>query len=620
MISVRLPDGTVAKFPEGTSKEVMEEALNERFGSTPEKAREDVANAAQVVGKYGLDAIRSGAAGAVKGVASIADLPSMAMDATGYLVDKSGLGSAMNTASLAMGGAGFVKKRPTYPSDKIIGGLENLFGKMYEPQTELGELSKKVGMYAAPAGVLKAPLALGAAQGVADYTGTKVGDAVLPDSGQIAGSLAALATGLGYGGIMGMRDRFANAGKPANVQGVPLTAAQKSGNPEMYQFERQALLGQAGNYAQERARGFDTLQQTRLRSSILGAAPSEAITPVDAASNIKGILKSNEQAAKAAMGSEYAKLKEFGASSLLQNDFVTKNITNNLRRLIPNMTSNESRANVSNAIDALERYAAEGGTSLNDLMAIRKNLSAASVNDGSLYDGVSIITNAIEEASKNPVMATNKSSPDVIKAFSGAISKARDYYSTFDDPAFTSKVLNNADAERVAVDLFGNGRISPDAGTRLKQIINASGESKEDVRKMVSSAVVRNIVDNSVDALDQTRISPAKLRSNIQNTLSNKTFTSQLDSQTISTLEKALGDVEKIANIPNAAPKVGNTLERYFAVRAIKPFTDAISSGSNVRNADIAFSEVYPKGLGILGSVGKRSAAPALTGILGFRQ
>ncbi|MGH6860034.1 MAG: hypothetical protein ACRECY_07255, partial [Phyllobacterium sp.] len=106
MIEVDLPDGTIAEFPEGTSKDIMRDALRRRFpadATAPKTASWDKPNAAGIPGgdrapiapkpeptimdsilgalDYGDDTGAIVLDGARRGISGMAALPGLAVDA-----------------------------------------------------------------------------------------------------------------------------------------------------------------------------------------------------------------------------------------------------------------------------------------------------------------------------------------------------------------------------------------------------------------------------------------------------------------------------------------------------------------------------------------------------------
>jgi len=126
MIEVELPDGTVAEFPDGTSNDVIQSALQKRFGQ-PLGAGEDI--------------VRSGANGLARGLPKGLDLLS------------SGLASlAANT--VGRGGDYFDENlKPRTPVFNRV--ADAAFGKEYEPKTFPGKAAQFGGELVSPGGAVK---------------------------------------------------------------------------------------------------------------------------------------------------------------------------------------------------------------------------------------------------------------------------------------------------------------------------------------------------------------------------------------------------------------------------------------------------------------------------------
>lgn len=104
MIEVELPDGTIAEFPDGTSRDVMKAALQKRFGSQqpaqPERPQPgSLLDFPQVEPQPNVakDMAAAGAAGAARGTTGMLDLPGMIFGAGSragsWVAEKTGLAS-----------------------------------------------------------------------------------------------------------------------------------------------------------------------------------------------------------------------------------------------------------------------------------------------------------------------------------------------------------------------------------------------------------------------------------------------------------------------------------------------------------------------------------------------
>lgn len=81
MIEIELPDGTIVEFPEGTSEDVMREALSRQFGA-PQEEPSFLERAADTVGGMASSLGR----GVVRGAAQLADTPGAIFNAGNNLV------------------------------------------------------------------------------------------------------------------------------------------------------------------------------------------------------------------------------------------------------------------------------------------------------------------------------------------------------------------------------------------------------------------------------------------------------------------------------------------------------------------------------------------------------
>lgn len=299
MITVNLPDGTVAQFPDGTSKEVMKSAIAKRFPPQKNQKQEmldrvaaakagtlemqpgsaevaQAANAAamsgmdmQPVQKTGpvLDAVMGGSAGLARGLAGIPDMPGALLDL--YMrgvssgVEKLGTATGAMTpetaANIKQGMRETTSMLPTGSGKNVRGLLSTLSGGAtdYQAQTTPGKYAQTVGEFlpgaaiggASPANLLKYGVIPGLASEAAGQA--TQGTAYEPYARAGAALAAPLAVGaidkLGraivspYGGADPERLKLA---KVLEDFGVSPTAGQRTGSEALRKSEGATAAGQ----------------------------------------------------------------------------------------------------------------------------------------------------------------------------------------------------------------------------------------------------------------------------------------------------------------------------------------------------------------------------------------
>ncbi|QLH13576.1 hypothetical protein HYQ43_04670 [Paracoccus pantotrophus] len=213
MIEVELPDGTIAEFPDGTSRDVMKAALQKRFGSQqlaqPERPQpgslldfpqiEPQPNVAQ-------DMAAAGAAGLSRGATGILDLPGMIFGAGSragsWVAEKTGLASPeeAQAAHQMMTGAADVSRfgsgdKYRQAAAEATGGATEFRG-----DTTAGQYAGTAGEFVpgallGPGSAVKNALAYGVVPGLASEGAGQLteGTALEPYARAVAPIVAALA-------------------------------------------------------------------------------------------------------------------------------------------------------------------------------------------------------------------------------------------------------------------------------------------------------------------------------------------------------------------------------------------------------------------------------------------
>lgn len=220
MIEVELPDGTIAEFPDGTSQDVMRNALKKRFGGpaalpappAPAPETSAISDIAQAAG-----------AGLRSGTESLAgmfgDANQMQGDIAGWAAEK--LGASPETADTVRSYGRRLTAIPFAPSTSEIQSLTTpVVGESYQPQTIAGDYAKTIGQFAPAAiagpGSFGRKVAMTVIPAVASETAGQLteGSAIEP----YARSIAALVGGVASAGRGATAAKEAAKGAPTQVQ------------------------------------------------------------------------------------------------------------------------------------------------------------------------------------------------------------------------------------------------------------------------------------------------------------------------------------------------------------------------------------------------------------------
>lgn len=238
MIEVNLADGTVLRFPEGTSDDVINNTVR---GLMSENARPAVLP----------DVAQSAGSGLARGVAGLLDIPSD----IGGLVDR-GLTAAMNKGLQAMGGEGNLVAPPAVPKARDALAAVAPSVAEYEPQTTAGEYAQTVGEFI-PGGLLGgggvgAAVKYGVIPGLAsEAAGQATEDTAAEPYARLAAAVAAPSVASGAQNLMsrvlspfgGVNAARAELVKTLDDAGVPLTAGQRLGSETLQGIEARTRRG-----------------------------------------------------------------------------------------------------------------------------------------------------------------------------------------------------------------------------------------------------------------------------------------------------------------------------------------------------------------------------------------
>lgn len=154
MIKVKTPDGKIASFPDGTSQDVIKNALRKRFAPQQVINSADKVDRERSYGEAAADVGLSGAQGFLSGVqgllGSVGDAQQMTGDVAAWGAGKLGLSPEWQNTARNIGARvptmGIVPQLPT--TEKISAGVESVIGPKYQPQTKAGEVVRTIGEFA----------------------------------------------------------------------------------------------------------------------------------------------------------------------------------------------------------------------------------------------------------------------------------------------------------------------------------------------------------------------------------------------------------------------------------------------------------------------------------------
>lgn len=150
-IEVELPDGSIAEFPDGTSPDVMKQALGRHKTTSLDQAVEGAGRFAANVPSGTkppevdtfADTVKSLGSGAVQGVTGLVGLP-------GTVEQLGRMG--INYAAKTFGGAtdNVVSPQPALATGQDVKTMveNNITGKLHEPQSTAGKYAKTIGEFA----------------------------------------------------------------------------------------------------------------------------------------------------------------------------------------------------------------------------------------------------------------------------------------------------------------------------------------------------------------------------------------------------------------------------------------------------------------------------------------
>ena len=156
MIEVETPDGGVAEFPDGTSTDVIKNALRKKFPA-PQTIADGRVDRERSWSELGIDAAKSFGTGIAQGAIGLAGMPA---DLGNFLGNAAGRGidwatgatpeeTAQREAKVKQMQGARLFAPPT--SESLTNAVESVAGPMYKPQSTLGEYANTTGQFVAGA-------------------------------------------------------------------------------------------------------------------------------------------------------------------------------------------------------------------------------------------------------------------------------------------------------------------------------------------------------------------------------------------------------------------------------------------------------------------------------------
>jgi hypothetical protein len=264
MIEVETPDGGIAEFPDGTSPEVIKNALRKRF-PPPQTVADGKGDRERTWGETAQDVALSGLQGINSGVQSLAgtigDAQQMTGDVAAWGAGK--LGLSPETQGMVKEVAGRIPAfGMKFPTTEQVGAVVNPITGQYSPQTTAGRWTESVGemvpaAIAGPGSVAR-KTAMAVIPGVSMAA---VGD--MTDQNAYAKAGAGILTGVltaGRGGKAGTKELLKEAPTRESVKDTK-DAAYKALDDAKIVYDQNAYKGAAMKIKYGLAdKGWDKLQ------------------------------------------------------------------------------------------------------------------------------------------------------------------------------------------------------------------------------------------------------------------------------------------------------------------------------------------------------------------------
>lgn len=271
MPDVRMPDGTVVRFPDDMPKEQIRSMIATKFPEAAGGAQPPVEAQQAPQASTGTDMVRSLGTGLRQGVEGLAgmfgDANAMQGDLAGWVAGKFGASPETQETARGIGRrASFFPGAPT--TEQLQGASTAVVGEHYQPQTTAGKYTRTVGQFAPGAfagpGTMLRKGAMTAVPALASETAGQMTEGT--EAEPYARGVAALAGGVAAAG------RNPNVAKQA-AKAAPTAEALKAKTDGLYGALRQAgIRYDADEYSRMVSRMAVELRKKGLRKSTAESA------------------------------------------------------------------------------------------------------------------------------------------------------------------------------------------------------------------------------------------------------------------------------------------------------------------------------------------------------------
>lgn len=211
MIEVELPDGAIAEFPDGTSPDVIKNALRKKF-SPPQTVAGGKTDRERSWAETGMDALKSAGTGFVQGAVGLATLPQdlgtmLGEKATG-LIDRAMGVAPEEIAARRQAVAQNATPLQAPSGQQLMQTVQSVTGPLHQPETTAGQYAKTIGEFAPSAiagpGSLMRKAALATVPAVASEAAGQATEGTAAEpyarfAAALAGGVAAAAPGVKAG-------------------------------------------------------------------------------------------------------------------------------------------------------------------------------------------------------------------------------------------------------------------------------------------------------------------------------------------------------------------------------------------------------------------------------------
>lgn len=398
-----------------------------------------------------------------------------------------------------------------------------------------------------------------------------------------------------------------------NNPSIPMSAGQKTQNPNIQRVESDIVAGAKGSKAQQVANDFRAMQNEAMQEHIssLGAA-KEGANPADNIGTISKVIQSNAGLANEDINAAYGKARELADTGTKGVALSPKDIKENLlpdlkeiakdytidsgatpkantllNRLKTLMTTKEGSPQTSSILDKYgnslpkDSPLASNGTSLTDLEGWRKAASLASRNASDPAERAAIrkMIEAYDDYMGSAAERMTGQTGDAINAFKQAVSSRAAYGKQFQGNDLVESIVEGkTSVDDLTKQLLGSGSVGGKQGMldNYRALVKAAGDKAPVVQKQLQDAFAQKIYETASKgagklANSETQaISPARMKTALENL-----FVNQRDLATElygkDAVDKASQVIKELGQITSKQANVGNASNSgYTAIRLAK--------------------------------------------------